>query len=99
MKFVVSYTQRPGTTFEDSKKAMDVYSKWTPSPSITFREFVQRVDGRGGFAVVETDDPAGLLRDAMTFSPWLEFETHAVLDAADAMPVQSEVTELLASIL
>ena len=49
MKYVVSWTNREtGNAEKEAKRSLAVFSKWTPSQSSTFHQFVQRVDGEGG---------------------------------------------------
>lgn len=38
------------------------------------------VDGGGGFAIADTDDPTTLARDLAVFSPYMDFAVHPVLD-------------------
>jgi hypothetical protein len=64
----------------------------------TFHQFLERADGRGGFAVVETDDLAGLALGHHKFSPWLEFALYPVLDYADAVGLLAEAAEFRKSI-
>ena len=99
MKYVISWTERPGMTLDDANNSLKVFSKWAPDPSTTFHQFVQRVDGRGGFAVVETDNPATLLKDAMTFGLWFEFEACPVMDMLEAAPTLTHVSEEINAIL
>jgi hypothetical protein len=47
---------------------------------LKFEQFVGRVDGGGGFAVVETDNPADLLEGTSKFSPLNEFQIFPVVD-------------------
>ena len=48
---------------------MHVFSQWSPADGNVFLQFVGRVDGRGGFAVVETEDVALIARDMAIFPP------------------------------
>jgi hypothetical protein len=102
MKYVMSWTARPGGSGAEIEKAerrsLDVFSKWSPSPDVTFHQFVQRVDGEGGFAVVETDNPAGMLSDCAKFGPWFSFQVFPVLDMMDSIPVINEALEFRESI-
>jgi hypothetical protein len=98
MKYVITWTPRDNTTEESIARSLQVFGKWTPSDGATFREFVGRVDGQGGFAVVETDDPRLIARDAATFSSWFDFSVHPVLEIADSAMIDAEVVEHLASI-
>ena len=100
MKFLISWTVRPGIEgVEESKKAMQVFGKWSPDPSITFHQFVQRTDGSGGYAFVETDNAKAMLRDALTFGTWFDFQAIPVVDMLDAASVQQEVIDLIESIV
>jgi len=51
-----------------------------------------RVDSQGGYAVVETDHPAGLIDGPSKFSTFNEFEVIPVVDIADG------VTQLAAGV-
>jgi hypothetical protein len=102
MKYVISWKPRPGGSAADNEAAgrrvMDVYSKWSPSPDATFHQFVTRLDGNGGFAVVEGEDSRSILRDAMYFGPYFEFEVFPVLDMLDGITVAQEAMDTRDSI-
>ena len=87
MKYVLQWTTRPGGSAEENvaslQRSLEVLSKWTPSTTI--HQFVARVDGGGGFAVGETDDPAALARDCAVFTPFLDLEVYPVLDVAQGV--------------
>ena len=68
MKYVVSWETRQTASEEMQARGLQVFSKWTPSEGTTFHQFLGRVDGRGGYAVVETDDPALVAKDMAVFS-------------------------------
>ena len=82
VKYVLQWTTRSRGSGQENlatmKRSLEVLSKWTPSA--TMLQFVSRVDGRGGFAVAETDDPTALARDCAISSPFLDFELYPVLD-------------------
>ena len=99
MKYVISWTEKPGMTLEDNNNGLKVFSKWAPDPSVTFHQFVERLDGRGGYAVVETDNAAALLRDAMTFGLWFQFEATPVMDMLEAAPTLTQVAEEINAII
>jgi hypothetical protein len=48
--------------------------------------------------VVETDNPADLLRDATLYSPWFVFETHQVMDVMEAFTIQQDALATLESL-
>ena len=74
MKYVVSWTVRLGGSAADNeaavKRLLEVYSKWTIPDSTTYHQFVSRVDGNGGFAVVETDNPMDMVGDVNSVVTW-----------------------------
>jgi hypothetical protein len=98
MKYVVQWTSREGMGFDDMKLAQAVFSKWAPSSSSTFHQFVARCDGLGGYAVLETDDAAALYRDAVTFGIWFKFEVHPVIEIMDTVAIGQEVIDTVESV-
>jgi hypothetical protein len=98
MKYVISWVFRPGITEEAAARSLQVFSKWSPSEPERFREFLGRVDGQGGFAVVETDDPAKIARDVGPFGAWFEFTVTPVLDIQETAAISFESLEFLGSI-
>ena len=87
MKYVMAWTPRMGGSAESNEMAarrgLELFAKWQPPASTTFHQFVGRVDGSGGFAVVETDDPADLLDGTSKFMPYNEFQLYPVVDITD----------------
>ncbi|HEY1634701.1 MAG TPA: DUF3303 family protein [Acidimicrobiales bacterium] len=102
MKYVVSWTPRQGGSAADNeaslKRGLDVFSKWSPAAGATFHQFLGRVDGEGGFSVVETDDPRLILGDTAKFSPFFEFHVYPVVDITDVAQIGSEAIEFRSSI-
>ena len=88
MKYVVSWTYRlNGTAAENDeslRRGLAAYAKWSPPQSTTYHQFVGRVDGGGGFAVVETDNPADLVETTSQFATILDYQIYPVLDIAEA---------------
>jgi hypothetical protein len=103
MKFVLAYTTRDGANAEDNLKsaesAQKLLANWTPSPSGNITEWVQRVDGGGGFAVVTTDNSADLMRDLSSWGPWLNFEVFPVLDVLEATAINEEAIHIASAVL
>ena len=91
MKFVVRWAAVPGRSARkrqrELRRSLEILVRWLPPEDQTFHQFVVRVDGGGGFAVIETDSAAGLLDGVAKFSPWFEFDVFPVLDIADAVSV------------
>ncbi len=98
MKYVVSWELRPAVTEEASARSLEVFSKWSPSEAAEFKEFLGRVDGPGGFAVVETDDASLIAKDVAPFTAWFDFSVHPVLEIADAAAIGMQAVEFLGSV-
>ncbi|KAA0235369.1 MAG: hypothetical protein JJLCMIEE_01725 [Acidimicrobiales bacterium] len=96
-KYVVSWELRLGGSgqenHESGRRLLDTFGKWQMPGDQEFLQFVARVDGQGGYAVVETDNPAGLQDAPTKFSPWLQFEVHPVVDIADNVVAVAEGAE------
>ena len=102
MKYVTTWKPRLGGSAAENEasaaRVLEVFNKWTPSSDVTFHQFVLRVDGEGGFAVTEGDDPAAAARDIAKFAPFLEYTIYPVLDVAEAAGILAEAVEWRKSI-
>ena len=76
--YVVSWQPRSNMTEEMQARSLDVFGKWSPAAGTNFLQFLGRIDGPGGFAVVETDDPALLARDTAIFSTFFDMTVYPV---------------------
>jgi hypothetical protein len=63
------------------------FSKWSPPQSTAYHQVVDRADGGGGFAVVETDNPADLADTTKQSATILDYRIRPVVDIAHAAPV------------
>jgi Protein of unknown function (DUF3303) len=94
MKFVVSWIPRSGGSAIENeaaaKRNFELFAKWTPPTDVTFHVFVARLDGNGGFAVVEGDNPASLSEAAAKFGPYFEFHSYPVADVTEVVEVGNE---------
>jgi hypothetical protein len=102
MKYLVSWTYRlngsAAENEESARRGLAVFSKWTPPESATYHQFLGRLDGAGGFAVVETDDPADIADMTSKFAFIAEYRVHPVTDIADAAQRLQESVEFRDSI-
>jgi hypothetical protein len=100
MKFVLTYTFREGGSVAEreaaAKRGLQLLSKF--QPSVQFSEWVNRVDGEGGFAVFDSDDAATIMRDIAIWAPTFHFTLYPVLDLLDATPLQQEAIEFRDSV-
>lgn len=88
MKYLISWTYRfNGTAAENEEsvqRGLAVFSNWAPPESSTYHALLGRVDGGGGFALVETDDPADLADTTSKFGFIAEYQIYPVLDMDQA---------------
>jgi hypothetical protein len=98
MKYVISWIARPNITEESEARSLQVFSKWVPSSDVTFEQFLGRVDGQGGYAVVTTDNPSLIARDMAIFGTWFEMSVVPVLEIADLTAQATDAVEFIASI-
>ena len=87
MKYMLSWTTRvTGTAAENeqsTKRALQLYQKWTPLSGLQILAWVARIDGEGGYALVETDDAATIADISGKFGPLLVSQVHPVMEMAD----------------
>jgi hypothetical protein len=101
-KYVVSWTLRTNGTaqqnHEDGKKLLDTFAKWQAPADQNFLQFLSRVDGRGGFALIETDNVAGFADASTKFGPWLDYEIIPVVDIMDGVALLASAADFRESI-
>ena len=102
MKYVVQWTGRDGASGaqseEDAKRVLQLFSKWSPAPDATFHQFVARLDGEGGYAVVETDNPLAVMEGPAKFGTHLKFTVEPVVDIMESVQVGQDAIEFRDSI-
>ena len=98
MKYMVSWESRQNASEELQARSLQVFGKWAPSPDVTFHQFLGRIDARGGYAVVEADDPSKVAHDMAVFSAYFDMTVTPVLEIADIAMIGAEAVEFRASI-
>jgi hypothetical protein len=93
MKCVVAWEARANASEDLQARSLQVFSKWAPAEGTDFLQFVGRVDGRGGFAVVETDDITLVARDMAIFSAFFDMSVYPVLDIQESARIGAEAVE------
>jgi hypothetical protein len=93
MKYVIAWEVRENTSEEMQARAYEVFGKWSPAEGNDFLQFLDRIDGRGGFAVVETEDPTLIARDTAVFGPFLDFSVYPVMDSQEGTRIATEAIE------
>ena len=101
-KYLVTWTARTGGSGAENEAAVErslqLFSKWSPPGDSTFHQFLQRLDGNGGAAVVETDNPLSVLEGPSKFGPYFDFQVTPVVDIMDGVSVGQEGIEFRNSI-
>ena len=93
MKYVIAWEPWPNASEDVQARSLEVFSKWAPAEGNNFLQFVGRVDGRGGFAVVETDDVTLIARDMAIFGAFLEMSVYPVVDIQESAQIAGEAVE------
>jgi hypothetical protein len=70
-----------------------VYSKCAPASDVTVHQFVLRLDGEGGFAVVEGDNPASHAQRVFKLFPFVEYSVYPVIDIGEGVGLLAEGVE------
>ena len=93
MKFLVAWDDRNDLDDAQEAELLAAFGRWTPPAGLVFHEFLSRADGRGGFAVVETDSATDLLDAPSKFGPWLEFDVVPVTDITEGVDLGAQGIE------
>lgn len=93
MKYVVAWKARASGSAQENEagvaRSLQVFGSWTAPSDSNFLQFLTRLDGEGGFAVVETDNPVSVLDGPAKFGPYFEFSVYPCMDIMEAVPVLS----------
>ena len=102
MKYVVAWKPRLGGSAAENESSiariLEVYSKWAPASDVTVHQFVLRLDGEGGFAVVEGDNPASHAESVFKLFPFVEYSVYPVIDIGEGVGLLAEGVEWRKSI-
>jgi len=98
MKYVISWVAKSNTGEAELARSLQVFSKWAPSEKATFEQFLGRVDAKGGFAVVTTDDVNTITHDMAIFGTWFDMEVIPVIEVGDLAAISTEALEFMGSI-
>ena len=82
MTFMFTYTLRPGTVPEAASRFLS--GKGTPPESIKMLGRWHKVDGSGGYVLLETDDLPKLFEFSAFWSDVLEMHGSPIIEDADA---------------
>ncbi len=92
MKYVLTWWERPGGSYADyeaaQKRVLGVFQKWEMPASLNIHQFLVRIGEFGGYAVVETTQPADIHRLTSAFAVF-QFRLEPVLDVMEAVAVEA----------
>lgn len=98
MKYVVSWLAKPSLGEAEMARSLQVFGKWAPSENVAFEQFLGRVDAKGGFAVVTTDDIGAVVRDMAIFGTWFDMDVVPVVEVGDLAAISGEALSFIASV-
>ena len=87
MLFQVSWIRRDGLTEEADRRLLSILEKLEGRDGVTVHSWVERIDGNGGFGLLEADDAQALAAGFPIFAPYLSFEVVPVIQHADGVAV------------
>lgn len=83
MLFVTEYKLKPTMTRDQSRELMDLFGK-DPQAQGELAHYV-RVDGSGGYLIIDTDDPAALYPRVLAFDPYMDITIVPIMKVEDAV--------------
>ena len=96
MKYVVTWRERPAGSVAEyeaaQKRILEVFSAMEMPASLTFHQFLVRLCEFGGYAVIETDEPADVEYLATVYASF-SFTVEPVLNMMDAVAAQTRGVE------
>ena len=84
MIFITTYKLKPFLTKAETKELMDVFAKEGAGPGATAHYVA--ADGSHGVVISESEDVEGAYRNILNYTPWVEYETRAMLTVEQALP-------------
>ena len=74
---------------------LTAFSKWKPEEEkgLTIHAFVSDLAGRGGFILVETNDPKAVTAFATKYNYWNDVKITPVMDVGDLVPITASSLE------
>jgi hypothetical protein len=81
--FITEYEVRPELSREDDKRLMDLFGQRGKAPGEIAH--YARLDGGGGYIIVDTDDTQSLYERILEFSEFMEFTITPILHIDDAV--------------
>jgi Protein of unknown function (DUF3303) len=98
MKYVVTWQNPETQTDAQIAHAFKIFRNKPENKALRYQQMVGRLDNRGGFMVVETDDPSALAREAAMFQAVGACHIHPVLDIQQIAQIGEEALKARAAI-
>jgi Protein of unknown function (DUF3303) len=90
MLFQASWTRRDsGATEDGDRRVLAILEKFSVPDGVTVHSWVERIDGTGGFGLLEADDPQALAAGFPIFGPYFAFEAVPVIQHDQAVAALS----------
>jgi hypothetical protein len=96
MKYMLEYTVRTaGLSFDQnfagSQSLLSAFGKWTPEEEkgLTIHAFVANLAGRGGYVLVEANDPKIITSFVAKYNVWNDINVVPVLDISESVPINA----------
>lgn len=96
MKYMLEYTVRTtGLSFDQnfsgSQALLTAFSKWKPEEEkgLSILAFVANLAGRGGYILVETNDPKIITTFVSKYNFWNDVNVVPVLDIGESVPINA----------
>ena len=86
MLFAVTYTWR-GASEEEEKRALQLFTNWTPPAGFEFKSHYSFADGSGGIAIVDAQSAEVLLETHAPWGPFFSYRTVAVVEVEASVPI------------
>ncbi len=99
MKYVVTWEAPAQQTEEAYARAFKVFERKPKRRELKYHQMFGRIDNRGGYMIVETDDPAALAREAAAFATVGACVITPVMDIAEFAQIGKEAMEFRAGLV
>ena len=100
MKYMLEYTVRTtGLSFDQnfagSQSLLTAFSKWKPDEEkgLTIHAFVANLAGRGGYILVEANDPKAITAFVSKYNFWNDVNVVPVVDIGESVPINASSLE------
>jgi Domain of unknown function (DUF3303) len=100
MKYMIEYTVRTeGLSFDEnfagSEALLTAFSKWKPDDEkgLTILAFLSNLTGRGGYILLETNDPKTVTTFASKYNYWNDVSIVPVVDIGETVPIVASSLE------